>query len=216
MRAKVVLIVACISVLAMFGESISLVQANPYQDLGYVPPDQYTLPPKITVIEPINNSSFATDNIALTINASLPESPKALNTFIWSIVCQTDWSNTSIEIYKNIGFNNSIELDHPYPSNHYYYGTTNIANIPSGQHELTIIVVAGGLYDAHTPDIPSYYRFKINETETVSFSTVSSTTDPIPTSSPSVPEFSYLTILPIVLTIPIVLVIVRKRLRRNV
>ena len=37
-----------------------------------------------------------------------------------------------------------------------------------------------------------------------------------PTPTPSVPEFSYLTILPILLTIPIALAIVRKRLQRNV
>jgi hypothetical protein len=37
-----------------------------------------------------------------------------------------------------------------------------------------------------------------------------------PTSSPSVSEFSYLTILPILLTIPIALAMVRKRLQRNV
>jgi hypothetical protein len=34
--------------------------------------------------------------------------------------------------------------------------------------------------------------------------------------SPSVPEFSWLTILPILLTVPIALIIVRKRLQRNV
>ena len=39
---------------------------------------------------------------------------------------------------------------------------------------------------------------------------------PTPSPSPSVPEFSWLTILPILLAIPIVLVIVRKRLQRNV
>ncbi len=51
---------------------------------------------------------------------------------------------------------------------------------------------------------------------TASQSTPSPSPSSIPTSTPSVPEFSWLTILPILLAIPIVLVIIRKTVSRNI
>ena len=53
-------------------------------------------------------------------------------------------------------------------------------------------------------------------TSTPSTSPTSNSNSPTPTSSPTVPEFSWLTILPLLLVIPIILAIVRKRLQRNV
>ena len=50
----------------------------------------------------------------------------------------------------------------------------------------------------------------------VTIPAISTSSFEIPTPSPSVPEFSWLTILPILLTIPIALAIVRKRLQGNV
>jgi parallel beta-helix repeat protein len=50
----------------------------------------------------------------------------------------------------------------------------------------------------------------------VTIPAISTSSFEIPTPTPSVPEFSWLTILPIILTIPIALAIVRKRLQGNV
>jgi hypothetical protein len=68
-------------------------------------------------------------------------------------------------------------------------------------------VVDAGYYATSTSNI-------IKVTTLEAPTTTSPSSSPSPT--PSVPEFSYLTILPILLTIPIALAIVRKRLERNV
>jgi hypothetical protein len=84
------------------------------------------------------------------------------------------------------------------------YGLVDLPNLSNGSHVLTFNVES---------KLNGYGNVAswVNE---VYFSIYSSQLTPTPT--PSVPEFSWLTILPLLLTIPIVLAIVRKRLQGNV
>ena len=107
-------------------------------------------------------------------------------------------------------------------------GTITLPDLPNGNHKVTVYY---GWQYLGVPENPSLKRYEVyghtsaiftvgSPTETppvtTSPSPSSAETSPIITPSPSVPESSWLTILPILLTIPIALAIVRKRLQRNV
>lgn len=151
---------------AFYSIYVNLVSANPYQEIGSVPPDAYTSPPKVTIFSPLDTSILANNTIPLTVNVTLPESSTAYNTVIYSIICQADWQSLPINIYKNTGYDNSIDKLHPSPANHYFYGTVNLTNIPQGTHTLNVTAIAGGFYLANDQ---GYYRFMINGSSSVTF-----------------------------------------------
>jgi hypothetical protein len=53
---------------------VNLVNANPYQERGFVSPDASTKPPKVTIFSPLNDSAYTENPITLSINVTLPES----------------------------------------------------------------------------------------------------------------------------------------------
>jgi hypothetical protein len=86
-----------------------------------------------------------------------------------------------------------------------FSGNTTITGLSEGSHKLIIFL--------QTEDTsPGYIEESV--TFQVGSNTESSVSSPAPTSS--VPEFSWLTILPLLLTLPIAIAIVRKRLQGNV
>jgi hypothetical protein len=157
----------------------------------------------VNVTSPIENQTYQTNIIPLN--------------FTWD-------TNVNVSIIEKVDY--SVNLDGQYghhdghdiaygelpkssiPSS---YNTT--INVPDGNHLLWVHVFVW-----YYVTVPSYFGnvdFAESLSEIVSFK-VSPTTSPSPSPTPSVPEFSWLTILPILLTIPIALTIVRKRLQGKV
>jgi hypothetical protein len=89
--------------------------------------------------------------------------------------------------------------------------SVDISDLTNGLHKLTIF--ADGSYDLDNLFVPNFnYTFSpVFFSVDILTTTPTSTPSPTPTPTPSVPEFSWLTILPILLTIPIVFV----RLKRD-
>ena len=87
----------------------------------------------------------------------------------------------------------------------YFQGNITLSSLPQGTHKIVISVKPEGKYS-----------YPLSE-KTVSFNVGSSTAyssdSDTPSPTPSIPEFSWLTILPILLTIPIALAIIRKRVK---
>jgi hypothetical protein len=103
-------------------------------------------------------------------------------------------------------------------------GIVNLPELPDGSHYLTIYL-SGLNMENYQPQFKSYIYtvfFSIDDPNSIfsptSSPTPSQTLSPTsgsstnPTATPSVPEFSWLTILPLLLSIPIVLIIFKKKL----
>ena len=94
-----------------------------------------------------------------------------------------------------------------------FNGSVSLPNLNDGSHKLSIGVKEELWDGTHLVNTTTWVN-------TVYFTVITNQSLPSLTSSPtptsSIPEFSWLTILPILLAIPIVLVMARKRLQRNV
>jgi hypothetical protein len=175
---------------------VNFVTANPIW-LGEVPPDADTKHPYITIFSPENNS-FCNSSISINLKVSVGESTSALSTKIDTICYNTDWIENNITVY-----NGSIN-----PKHTWYSTILNLTDIPEGNHSITIYAIERGTYNGS--GLLQYYTFHTQNSAMFSFSS-----NILSSPTPTVPEFSWLTILPILLAIPIVLITVRKRLKRN-
>jgi hypothetical protein len=146
---------------------VSLSRANALLELGFVPPDAFTKPPKITLSSPANGSVYTTNAILLSIHVDLPESSTASNTIIYYIRYQADWQQDEVSLYTNTGYSNSIESQIPLPEHHYFQGSQNLTGIPDGNHSIVVTVVAGGFY--RKAGELGFYRFGINGSSSVTF-----------------------------------------------
>ena len=153
-----------------------------------MPPDAYTKPSNVTIFSPVNGSVYTKNPILLSVNVTLPESPTASLTIIYSKVYQADWLQDSVMLYGNTGLENSIESQLPEPEHQYFQKTLNLTDIPNGKHNVTITSVAGGIYPANNFGI---YRFSIDGSSTVAFTTNTqpSQTPPSPSPTPT-PDIS--------------------------
>jgi hypothetical protein len=83
----VLLTTAFVSMLSLFPsvaiQFVNLGQANPYigdysltsmewKEEGEIPPPEGTLPPVISIVSPQNNTAYASNNVSLTLNVSMP------------------------------------------------------------------------------------------------------------------------------------------------
>lgn len=97
LRKKTVTITILVLVILISAEAgtlfVNLVKANPFQEIGGVPPDSNTKPPKITIFSPLNGTIYSKDNVSLSINVTLPESSIASGTILDWIIYQSDWQN---------------------------------------------------------------------------------------------------------------------------
>jgi hypothetical protein len=136
-----------------------LVKANPYRELGSVPPDANTKPSIIVVLSPLNESVYIKAPVTLTVNVSVPQSSTALGTILYTVVYKGDWQQNETYLYINSGYENSIESQMPDSDRHYFSGSLNLTDVPDGNHSIIVTATAGGFYDAHSSDYPSFYRF---------------------------------------------------------
>jgi hypothetical protein len=199
---KAILAKALVSMLIVISFA-GMVTANPIW-LGEVPPDADTKPPYIIIFSPENNSQI-NSSISINLKAGVGESKTAAGSVIESVSYKADWIENNITLYKDSSTGQTT-----HSQAHIFYVTVlNLSDIPQGNHSIVIYAVENGSYEGK--GTLEYYSFHIQNSATFSFSNNIQASP-----SPSVPEFSWLTILPILLTITIALVMFRKRLQRNV
>ena len=176
---------------------VNFVTANPIW-LGEVPPDADTKPPYITIFSPENNSQ-SNSSISISLKVGVGESKTATSSVIDIVSYKADWIENNIIIY-NDSFSAKAHI--------FYTTILNLTNIPEGSHSIVINAVEKGSYLGS--DNLKGYTFTIQNSVIFSFSHNIQASP-----NPSVPEFSWLTILPLLLAITIALVIVRKSQQRK-
>jgi hypothetical protein len=158
----------------------SVAKANPYRELGNVPPDSATKPSRVTIFSPMNDTTYTTTTpLTLSVNVTLPESSTAMGTILYFVICKTDWQENETYLYFNDG-SDSIESQ---SFHHYFQGSRDFSDIPDGNHSIEITAIPGGWY----PGDCGFYRFMINGSSTVFFASgvqPTSTETPIPTAEP--------------------------------
>jgi hypothetical protein len=127
---------------------VNLGSANPYIRGGNTPPPEGTQPPTISIFSPNNNTVFASNNITLTFNVTMPEDTYTL----YAVYFEVDWREGNTSVY--------------YSRTPDYLYSKNITGIPEGEHRITIIAAAHGYYIEGI----TAYSFDINGSSTVYFS----------------------------------------------
>ncbi|MGE5532883.1 MAG: hypothetical protein ACM3UN_00885, partial [Bacillota bacterium] len=94
-------IILSILALAILIELVGIVQANPYRELGSMPPDINTKPPPIMVFSPQNGSVYDETLVTLSINVSLPQSSTAIGTILYNVCYKGDWQENKTYLYIN-------------------------------------------------------------------------------------------------------------------
>ena len=109
------------------------VKANPYirhwEKTGEIPPPEGTLPPKLSVISPQNNTAYNSNNVSLTLNVSIP---KSNNVTFWlsELYYVPSWKHTA---------NNELtKIDAP-------QGSINLTDVPEGPRWLEVHAVASAV-----------------------------------------------------------------------
>jgi hypothetical protein len=167
-------------------EVVEVAVANPLLELGNVPPDAYTKPPPIEISSPTNNTIYNTTILTLDVNVSLPQSTTASGTILYSVSYTCDWQKNATLIYSNDG---GYDVESQYPHPQYFNTSLLLSDVPDGNHTLTVNARAGGFYPggpvAHSTGLNGFYRFDINGTSTVQFST---NTQPPKSNQPQTPN----------------------------
>ncbi len=155
--------------LSVGAQFVNFSRANPYRELGSVPPDGLTKPPTVTIFTPRNNSAHTTNKILFSVNVSLPESKTASSTMIHYIFYEADWQQDKVFLYNSAqaSFDDQIESHRTLPKNLYFKCSQDLTGIPDGNHSIVVTVVAGGFYLEDSE--MGFYRFMINGYSSVFF-----------------------------------------------
>jgi len=112
---------------------VNLGQANPYirdwEKAGEIPPPEGTLPPIISIISPQNNTAYASNNVSLNFNVSMPES-NSVSLHISELYYVPSWKQ---------GVNNQlVKIDAP-------QGSIILKDVPEGPRWLEVYAVASAI-----------------------------------------------------------------------
>ena len=163
----------------------------------------------VNITSPIQNQTYYTNSVLLnfTFETNLASNSRTV-VFVYALDGQLGYHTPEGTRIERIG--------QFYPPFNSYYNTT-IDNIPNGNHLLWVQVAlygSSGEYPAES--LSQIVSFTVDTTRLPPTPTQTPTPSPSPSPTPSVPEFSWLTILPILLAIPLVLITVRKKLQGKV
>ena len=166
MKRKVLLTVAFVSMLLLLPsvamQFVNFGQANPHfwdgpdissvewKEEGEIPPPEGTLPPVISIVSPQNNTSYASNNISLTLSASVSPS-NSVNLQISEIYYVPSWH----------GANNKRIIATPKGS--VTQASISLNGVPEGSHWLQVHAVASAVAyvsDRKTEDSTVWDRTK--------------------------------------------------------
>jgi hypothetical protein len=188
-----------LTVLMFIGVSFfGVVMANP--QMWNFPDDKNTTPSEIEILSPINNTAYISSNFLFSITVGLPESSTATNTYIDSVYYKLDNQQNCITIYDSstTGFDDRIESSRTNPRNRLFSYFIDLTALPSGNRSITVYAVSGSNY--FNQQATGYFdRFQSVSNSTVNFKTKTQTIQISPTAS--IPEFSWLMILPLFISL---------------
>lgn len=148
-------------------QSVNLGRADPYiadwVQEGEVAPPNGTKPPTISIFSPENNTAYASNNVSLNFNVSIPESNN-VSLSLTELYYRASWQQLrNISIWSPLYYSLPIQL------------SINLTGIPEGPHWLEVYAVVKGEITTRqeiTNGIffTTYYViFKINGSSVVSF-----------------------------------------------
>jgi hypothetical protein len=188
-------------------------RANPVPPSIPLPTSPDKDEPSIVINQPINETIFNTTTVHYSLTIHKPYS--------WFDSERTH--GQIMAVLYTLDNNKEILIDQPQITNQQtsnYQG--DLSNLSEGNHTLQFHIHSCSYYNSQYDEnkveskyTEEYYYIDNYSNTTFTIQTIDTSVSNL-TPSPSVPEFSYLTILSILLTIPIALAIVRKRLQRNV
>jgi len=146
---------------------VNLGQANPYirdrKKVGVIPPPDGTLPPTILILSPQNNSAYASNNVSLIFNVSMPKSNK-ISLYV-STYYVPSWQHKANKLVKISA----------------YSGSTNLTDVPEGPRWLEVYAVASAFaYETGYKLDGVYYTTYYVAYEITSYSIVKFTIDNTP------------------------------------
>ena len=165
MEKKKLLTAVFVSVLMLLTpvatQFVNLGQANPYlrhwKKEGEMAPPDGTLPPTILILSPKNNTAYASNNVSLTLNVSMPENDVPLH--ISEIYYRASWQHNANGQLKISVNQRSI----------------NLTDIPEGPRWLEVYAIATGFaYETRHEVKGIYYTtyyvgYKISSSSVVNF-----------------------------------------------
>ena len=199
MKRTASILVAAFLLLAVAGtQFVNLGRANPTKYYFYVKnlnvaPDRYTKPPTISLLSIENDTAYAIDTIALSLNVSIGDSSTATGCSLLRVYYTTDWQSNDTYVYYNT------------PPKTLFSKTINISGIPDGNHNLTVHAIETGRYELYDREVnvfryERYYNeFSITGSSFVRFS-VDTTTPKVSVLSPENLTY-YSTKVPLNLTV---------------
>jgi hypothetical protein len=208
MRKIVLMAIVLMLIVASSTVMVKLVNAN-FDPLMFRGELKNATAPYIIVHYP-QNTTYQSNNLTLSLTAEigkLSQTPLFGEEEVRSIQLEADWMTNITTIPLSYVLSDDNFHTPLYQENLSYA----LVDIPDGNHTLKIIAFETGLAGYNENGRSIYYDINVNASATINF-TVDKTSKP----TPSVPELSLLTILPIILTIPIAMAIARKRLQGNV
>jgi hypothetical protein len=204
-----------ILVVAIFFYQVGLISANPFTpDKDYpVTPD--TNPPSISIQLP-ENKIYTSNMVPYAVSIQEPSFwfNSSAHGGISSVQCIIDGKKTTIDVNDSVNTFMRLHVDPIVNLNGTFSG------LNEGNHNVQFLVHSERFYYNQSRDFPGWWQsppsiFNLDTYSDRTYFTVN-TSSQTPTPTPTLPEFSWLTILPILLTTTIALAIVRKRLQRNV
>jgi len=121
---------------------------NPPVNEGEVPPPIGTLPPTISILTPVNDSVYASNNITLKFEIVIPQTNA---TYFQGVYYKASWQpNTSLPLLLS--------------------QSVSLRNIPEGAQWIQLFAVAGGEQVTRTVNYSQHYvSYHVNSSSTVNF-----------------------------------------------
>jgi len=141
---------------------VNLGQANPYlrhwEKEGEVALPDGTLPPTILILSPKNNTAYASNNVSLTLNVSMPQS-NSVSLYISEIYYMASWQQGANGQLRKISADQ---------------GSINLTDIPEGPRWLEVYAVATGFAETRHEIkgihcTTHYVGYKISNSSVVKF-----------------------------------------------
>jgi hypothetical protein len=157
--ATVFVLSLLISVMAG-AELVSVGSANPFSFFcwEYIPPDEYTEAPVISVSSPMNNTVLNEDTVSLSFEVDVGKSETAEETVIFYVNYLTDWQHDNEHFF--------------YPESAPFTHEVNLTGIPEGTHSITFEANERGAYNnTHAFSIDGstkiYFTINTNQETTI-------------------------------------------------
>ena len=174
---------------------VKVAEANPFWMFHLIDPIPGAIPPKIIIFDPLNNTAYSSDNITMSFYVDRPKLDMKGSSIINVTYTLDDKTVQAFTIWKDGGAGSDSGI----PNFNMSFSSPSLS---TGNHYLTVyaegVVFAGGLN-----------IFFMNSSSTILFAIGTQLSQASPT--PTVPEFSWLIILPLFLSILFIVALIAKR-----